>query len=290
LVAASRRLVIVLATSTNHQPPTNSVRSISSRQNPLVRNFRDLADEPDPTGERVLLDGVHLVKDAHRSGAVFEVVVIAASRLEHAEEIELVNALEDAGVDIVAADDKVFASLSPVKTPSGVAAIARRKVTAPPIICGHPRAFVVTAIDVQDPGNVGSLLRAAEAGGATGAFVCGTSANPFSWKALRGSMGSAMRLPVVPGMTVDAVMNCVTDAGLRVVAAVPRGGEHPDEIDWRGPLALLVGGEGPGLSDEVTARADARVTIPMATTVESLNVAVAGGVLVYAARRQRIAP
>ena len=266
------------------------MRSISSRQNPLVRNFRDLANEPDPTGERVLLDGAHLVNDAHRSGALFEVVVVAASRLERAEESELVNTLEDAGVDVVAADDRVFASLSPVKTPSGVAAIARRKVTAPPLICGHPRAFVVTAIDVQDPGNVGSLLRAAEAGGATGAFVCGTSANPFSWKALRGSMGSAMRLPVVPGMTVEAVMTCVTDAGLRVVAAVPRGGEHPDEIDWRGPMALLLGGEGSGLGDELTARADARVTIPMATTVESLNVAVAGGVLVYAARRQRIAP
>jgi TrmH family RNA methyltransferase len=267
------------------------VRSISSRQNPLVRTFRELADDPDPTGERILLDGIHLVQDAHLSGALFEVVVVAASRLRDVtDEGELASALERDGVDVVAADDKVFASLSPVKTPSGVAAIARRKVTAPPIICGHPKALVVTAVDVQDPGNVGSLLRAAEAGGATGAFVCGTSANPFSWKALRGSMGSAMRLPVVPGMPVDAVMNCMADAGLRILAAVPRGGEHPDEIDWRGPVGVLVGGEGPGLSDEIVARADARVTIPMATTVESLNVAVATALLVYAARRQRVSP
>jgi len=284
------RLVIVLAT-TNDQPSPNSVRSISSRQNPLVRTFRELAGDPDPTGERILLDGIHLVQEAHSSGALFEVVVVAASRLrEVTEEGELARALERDAIDVVAADDKVFAALSPVKTPSGVAAIARRKVTAPPIICGHPNAFVIAAVDVQDPGNVGSLLRAAEAGGATGAFVCGTSANPFSWKALRGSMGSAMRLPVVPGMTVDAVMNCMADAGLRIVAAVPRGGEHPDEIDWRGPVGLLVGGEGPGLGDEIVARADARVTIPMATTVESLNVAAAGAVLVYAARRQRVSP
>ena len=284
------RLVIVLA-ATNDQPSTNSVRSISSRQNPLVRTFRELAGDPDPTGERILLDGIHLVQDAHSSGALFEVVVVAASRLrEVTEEGELARALERDAIDVVAADDKVFAALSPVKTPSGVAAIARRKVTAPPIICGHPNAFVIAAVDVQDPGNVGSLLRAAEAGGATGAFVCGTSANPFSWKALRGSMGSAMRLPVVPGMTVDAVMNCMADAGLRIVAAVPRGGEHPDEIDWRGPVGLLVGGEGPGLGDEIVARAAARVTIPMATTVESLNVAAAGAVLVYAARRQRVSP
>ena len=256
-----------------------------------MRTFRELADDPDPTGERVLLDGLHLVRDANASGALFEVVVVAASRLQQpTDEGELALALERDAVDVVAADDNVFMSLSPVKTPSGIAAIARRKVTAPPIICGHPKAFVVTAVDVQDPGNVGSLLRAAAAGGATGAFVCGTSANPFSWKALRGSMGSAMRLPVVPGMTVDAVINCMTEAGLRIIAAVPRGGEHPDEIDWRGPVGLLLGGEGPGLDDEIVARADARVTIPMATTVESLNGAVAGAVLVYAARRQRVSP
>lgn len=267
------------------------MRTISSRQNPLVRSFRDLADHPDSTGERVLLDGVHLVQDAYKSGALFDVVVVSSSRLQElSEEGELAQALEREAIDVVAADDKVFAALSPVKTPSGIAAIARRKVTAPPIVCGHPRAFVVTAVDVQDPGNVGALLRAAEAGGATGAFVCGTSANPFSWKALRGSMGSAMRLPVVPGMTVDAVMNCMTEAGVRIIAAVPHGGEHPDAIDWRGPVGLLVGGEGPGLSDDVVARADARVSIPMATTVESLNVAVAGAVLVYAARRQRVSP
>lgn len=267
------------------------MRSISSRQNPIVRTFRALADEPDPTGERVLLDGAHLVAEARAAGAAFEVLVVAESRLQaETEESELARTLEADAVNVLAADDRVFAALSPVKTPSGIAAIVRRTVTAPPIICGHPRAFVVTAVDVQDPGNVGSIVRAAEAGGATGAFVCGSAANPFSWKALRGSMGSALRLPIVAGMTADAVLRCMRDAGLRLVAAVSRGGDPPDEIDWRGQVGLLLGGEGPGLPDDVIARCDARVTIPMAVTVESLNVAVAAGVLVYAARRQRIGP
>ena len=265
------------------------MRRISSRQNPLVRSFRELADNPDPTGERVLLDGAHLVRDAHAAGAMFEVLVVALSHLDSAsEEGELARLLEGSAIDVVAVDDKVFSAVSPVKHASGIAAIVRRKVSAPPIICGHPRAFVVAAVDVQDPGNVGSLLRSAEAGGATGAFVCGTSANPFSWKALRGSMGSALRLPVVAGMTAEAVINCMRTAELRLIAAVARDGEPPDEIDWRGQVGLLLGGEGPGLSDEVIAHCDARVSIPMATTVESLNVAVAGGILVYAARRQRL--
>jgi RNA methyltransferase, TrmH family len=267
------------------------VKSISSRQNPLVRTFRALADDPDPTGERLLLDGAHLVRDAHDAGAEFEVLVVAASRLTaHAEEGRIAQTLEAAGVDVVAADEQAFAALSPVKSPSGIAAIVRRKVTAPSLICEHPRAFVLTAVDVQDPGNVGALIRAAEAGGATGTFVCGSSASPFSWKALRGSMGSALRLPIVAGMTTDAVMTSMEDAGLRTIATVPRGGENSDDIDWRGPVGLLVGGEGPGLSDEVVARCRARVTIPMASTVESLNVAVAAGILIYAARRQRMNP
>ena len=267
------------------------MKSISSRQNPLVRTFRALADDPDPTGERVLLDGAHLVRDAHSAGAVFEVLVIAASQLgTRSEEEHIAQALEADSVEVIAAHDKVFAALSPVKSPSGIAAIARRKVAAPAMLCTHPRAFVLAIVDVQDPGNVGALLRVAEAGGATGAFVCGTSASPFSWKALRGSMGSALRLPIVAGMTADAVMTCMTEAGLRMIATVPRGGDTPDDIDWTGPVGLFVGGEGPGLGEDVLARCSARVTIPMASSVESLNVAVAGGILVYAARRQRVNP
>jgi tRNA G18 (ribose-2'-O)-methylase SpoU len=103
-------------------------------------------------------------------------------------------------------------------------------------------------------------------------------------------MGSALRLPIVAAMTADAVMNCMSEAGMRMVAAVPRDGQDPDAIDWRGAVGLFIGGEGPGLSDIVLARCEARVTIPMAVTVESLNVAVAAGVLIYAARRQRINP
>jgi len=267
------------------------VKSISSRQNPIVRAFRALADDPDPSGERVLLDGAHLVRDAYGAGATFEVLAVSASRLGSATKEEaLAQELGASGIDVVAADDKFFAALSPVRSPSGIAAIARRTVSSAATICGDPHAFVVAAVDVQDPGNVGSLVRAAEAGGATGVFVCGASANPFSWKALRGSMGSALRLPVVAGMTTTAVMNCVTEAGIRTVAAVPRGGDSPDHVNWRGAVGLFLGGEGAGLSDDVIARCAARVTIPMAASVESLNIAVAGAVLIYAARRQRIQP
>jgi TrmH family RNA methyltransferase len=135
---------------------------------------------------------------------------------------------------------------------------------------------------------VGALLRSAEAGGITGAFVTGTSANPFSWKALRGSMGSALRLPIVTGMAPERIMTEMRQASMRTVASVARGGSDPDSVSWKGSVGLWIGGEGPGLALDIVDRCDDRVTIPMAPQVESLNAAVAGALLVYAARRQRV--
>jgi len=104
------------------------VKSISSRQNPLVRTFRALADDPDPTGERLLLDGAHLVRDAHLAGALFEVLVVAASRLgTQAEEQQIAEALDALGIEVIAADEKVFAALSPVKS-SSIASKPMQKV------------------------------------------------------------------------------------------------------------------------------------------------------------------
>jgi RNA methyltransferase, TrmH family len=264
------------------------MKHVSSRQNPIVAAFRTLADEPDPTGTRLLLDGAHLVSDARASGLQFEAVAVAASKLTtQTEEGLLAQRLEREGIDVVEASDAVFDALSPVKSPSGIVAIAGRKSATAAEICAGPSAFILAAMDVQEPGNVGALLRAAEAGGVTGAFVCGASASPFSWKALRGSMGSVLRLPIVSGLTTHQAMTTMRKCGVRMVAAVPRGGQDPDAIDWHGRVALLIGGEGPGLTDEAIALCDGRVTIPMAGSVESLNVAVAGAILVYAARRQR---
>jgi tRNA G18 (ribose-2'-O)-methylase SpoU len=148
--------------------------------------------------------------------------------------------------------------------------------------------LVVIAIDVQDPGNLGSLLRAAEAGGATGAIVAGASANPFSRRAVRGSMGTALRLPIACQADASTIPASARRAGVRTIAAVPRDGRMPDDVDWRRPVALLLGGEGSGLSHSLIAECDELVTLPMNAPVESLNVAVAGGVLIYAARRQWI--
>jgi TrmH family RNA methyltransferase len=266
------------------------MKTITSRQHSIVRAFRELAAAPDPTGARLLLDGVHQIRDAHAApGVALEIVAVAASRLQSpTEEAAVVGSLQRNGSDVVSVTDQVMDAMSPVRTPSGIVAIAHRTPADPAAICGRENGFVLVAVDVQDPGNLGSLLRAAEAGGATGALVCGSSANPFAWKALRGSMGSALRLPVAHRLPVAKALGFARQFGARTVAAVPHHGAAPDAIDWSGRVALLVGGEGAGLTGDVTAQCDHRVAIPMAPPVESLNVAVAGAILIYAARRQRM--
>jgi TrmH family RNA methyltransferase len=236
----------------------------------------------------LLLDGVHLVREAHSAALTLESVVIASSRLESDnEERSIAEALERAGVDVTSASDQVFAAMSPVRTPSGIVAIAHRHPTTADAILEQARLFALVVVDVQDPGNVGSLMRIAEGGGVTGIIVAGESANPFSWKAVRGSMGSVLRLPVARAVSIDAVMQDIRRTRTKAIAAVPRGGWDPDAVDWSGRIALILGGEGPGLSHEVVAAADERVTIPMESPVESLNVAASAAIIIYAARRAR---
>jgi len=264
------------------------VKTITSRQNPIVRAFRELASTPEPEGTRLLLDGIHLVRDAVAAGSILESVAVSGSKFKvSTEEAALARTLDREGVDVFAVSESVLRALSPSRSPASIVAIARRAPVAPSSVCGRSNALILAACDVQDPGNLGSLLRSAEAAGATGALVGGASANPFSWKAIRGSMGSALRLPVAWGLSADEVLGCLRQHGVRIVAGTPRGGVHPDAIDWTRPVGLLLGGEGAGLSDDALAQCDVRVTIPMVAPVESLNVAVAGAILLYATRCQR---
>jgi TrmH family RNA methyltransferase len=264
------------------------MKSISNRQNPLVRLFRECADTPDSGDTRVLLDGVHLVREARAATLEFEAVAVASSHvIDKTEEGELARALESTGAPVFTVSDAVFAAMSPVRSPSGIAAVARRTPSDGDAIIVADNGFTLVAADVQDPGNLGGLIRVAEAGGVTGILVAGASAHPFSWKALRGSMGSGLRMPIAAGQILDVIVRRARVAGVRMVAAVPRGGRAPEAVDWSGSVALLLGGEGPGLQASVLAACDDLVTVPMAPPVESLNVAVAGAVLIYTARGQR---
>jgi TrmH family RNA methyltransferase len=183
-------------------------------------------------------------------------------------------------------DDAVLGSISEAEASQGLLALARRPVfTEEALLRGRP--LLLVAVGIQNPGNVGALLRAAEAAGASGAYMAGGCADTFSWKALRGSMGSAFRLPHLRRPGARETLLRLKERGVASVAAVSSGGTPYDQVDLARPVALVVGNEGAGLGEDLLEAVSARASIPMRGGVESLNVAVAAGVLLFEAARQR---
>ena len=255
---------------------------ISSRQNPLVRRFRDLAQT---AGDTLLLEGPHLIEEALTAAVRIELVAVERGASEPIS--ALARRAGAAGARVVLVAPAVLAAMTPVRTPAGIVGIAaRRDCTLEQALDGTTQ-MVLMLEDVQDPGNVGAIVRVAEACGATGIVVGSGSADPFGWKALRGSMGSAFRLPLAGRLPLAHGIDAARRRGLRVFAAVPRDGRSLADCDLLQPAAVLLGGEGSGLSADVLSRADERLTIPMRPPVESLNVATAAALITYEAERQR---
>ena len=255
---------------------------VSSRHHALVRECRSLA-RADRHG-RVLLDGAHLVVDALRAGATIEAVLATRAALD--ADADLSSALRDWAVPVYEGSPGVLEAASPARSPSGVVAIAHWVPADASRLFSPFPALVVGLVDVQDPGNVGAVIRAADALGATGVGVTGQSADPGGWKALRGSMGSAFRLPVAR-VDLAALLAEAQRATAQVAAAVVRGGTAPGLASFARPTLLLFGHEGAGLPEDVLRRADLEVTLPMRAGVDSLNVGVAAALMVDEARRQR---
>jgi TrmH family RNA methyltransferase len=177
--------------------------------------------------------------------------------------------------------DKTFRELTSTETPQGVIALVRPRVaTLEQMTRGA--ALVVVLDGVQDPGNAGAMVRAAEAFGATGVVFLKGTVNPYNPKCLRGSAGSAFRVPLVAGVEADEIL---AQEGMAWYAAMPRSAQLVSEADLRGRCGIIIGSEGRGVSAALAERARG-LRIPTAG-VESLNAAVAAGILLYEARRQR---
>ncbi len=257
--------------------------TITSRQHAFVQKVRKVARGDERLS---LLDGWHLVGDALDAGIELESVALSIEPSD-GEARAYVARLTDAGTPVLHVSASVMEALSPVRSPSGVVALARHRAVDDAHLVRPAPALVLVCVDMQDPGNVGATIRAAEAGGATGVLLTGESADPWGWKALRAAMGSTFRVPVLRRPDIVDACARLRARGLRLVATVPRSGVPMEHVDLRAPTALLLGGEGHGLTADLLTRADAGVSIPMQAPVESLNVAVAAALLVYEARRQR---
>jgi TrmH family RNA methyltransferase len=233
----------------------------------------------------MLLDGWHVISEALAAGLTIDTLAVCGTLA--ATERALLERARRTGTEIVEVAEPVMNALSPVKSPTGVVGRGARPRLEAKVVLKPSPALVLSAIGVQDPGNVGAIIRAAAAAGCTGIMVDEASADPWGWKALRASMGSVFHVPVIRNPDVMSSIAACRTAGLQIVAAVPRNGTSMYELDFSKPMALLLGAEGTGLPQALLKAADARVSIPMSASVESLNVAVAASLLLYEARRQR---
>lgn len=292
------------------------METITSRKNPLVLLMRRVAQGDPEERSRLLLDGLHLVQEARAAGlpissAAFSTKLFGAP---DGQGRRLAATLANVGCRVVQVSDSVMEAMSPTASPAGVVALTTRPrhdldALLPPRLNAP---FLLVADGVQDPGNIGAIVRVAEAGGAAGVLVTGASAaDPYGWRALRGSMGSALRLPIVREPETAIVLDALRQAQVRLLAtapeaagsaATPGGAERGSDSEFAasmrtsfsdqpftGACAVLLGGEGAGLAEDLVSRADGLITIPMQPPVESLNVAVSAALIVYEARRQRLA-
>jgi len=259
---------------------------ITSRKNPLVQQARAVRDGH--ARELVFVEGVRLCEEALRAGVDVESVLYTAALEESASGSRLVEELRRICPRAFSVTESVLESVADTTTSQGVVVLARRPLTgAGVIVLGDVTPLIVIMHRANNPANAGAMVRVAEAAGATAAVSTKGSTDLFSARALRGSMGSAFRLPLWTGATLGESLNFCAERGIRTVSTDATANVAYTEIDWTMPRAVVVGPEAGGLTDAETHAADECVRIPMLAPVESLNVAVALGVILYEAARQR---
>jgi RNA methyltransferase, TrmH family len=255
------------------------LRRVESRQNSRIKELRAALARGART-PHVAVEGLHLVQEAVKSGLKLHTVFVRSGSEALLDQVAV------GAAEVLVVAEEVFSSATTTEHPQGIAALVDApRFTTQAMLPRNP--LVVVAAGLQDPGNLGTLVRSAEAFGATGMMLLPGTVSLWNPKTLRASSGSAFRLPAVAVTAADAFA-ALRAHGVRIIAAVARDGES--KADLRGPSALLVGNEGAGLPDAWIAEADARVTIPLPGRVESLNAAIAGSVLLYDAMKQRLRP
>jgi RNA methyltransferase, TrmH family len=260
--------------------------AITSRKNPLVQRARAAREGREK--EVAFVEGLRLCEEALRAGVVFEFALYAAAIEGDGRGASLIEGLRRVCPKVFAASESVIEFVSDTKTSQGVVALARRPETGAGVIgLGGATPLVVIIHRANNPSNAGAMLRVAEAAGATAVISTKGSTDLFSPKALRGSMGSAFRLPLWAGATLEEALGWCRERGVRTVATGAGAPQAHTEVDWTRPLAVVVGPEAGGLTREELRAADESVRIPMREPVESLNVAVALAVILYEAARQR---
>ena len=259
---------------------------ITSAANPVVKRMRLLGDRKHRRREDAfVVEGIQPVWQAVEAGADVEVLVVAPDLLGGSPAARMVAGQEAAGTRVARVTAELFTRVSARDGPSGLAAIVRARVPGLASLPVTPDAVFVALHEVGNPGNLGTIIRTADAAGAAGVVLIGAAADPFDPVAVKASMGALFAVPVARAADPAEFFAWAAGSGVSVAAASAGARTSFWAAGYPRPLALLLGAEGAGLPDELLSAGDLQVRIPMTGTAESLNLAVAAGLLLYQARK-----
>ena len=266
---------------------------ITSLQNPLVKRLQKLMDRKGrEEQDRFLVEGAHLVEEALRSGAEVVTVLYDPKRdIDPACQHALAE--REAGIQILTASEHVLAKLSETRTPQGILAEVKKrgggqwKDWLQDHAAAKDNLLVLMLDEIQDPGNLGTIIRTAEAAAVDAVLLGKGSVDLYNGKVVRSTMGALFRLPVFSLSLPETADEWKEMGGKLLVSTLSDRSLPYDEADYAGKTAIVIGNEGRGVSRALVERADAQVHIPLYGRAESLNAAIAAGILVYEARRQR---
>lgn len=260
---------------------------VTSRNNSLLRLARAVRDGDDT--ELIYVEGLRLAAEALRSELSIEAVIVSEQLAAKDKALAVVKSLQSITRRSILVSEKLLESVSFTKTPQGIVVLATRPQSGKEKLnaATNPRSLVVVMHELNNPVNVGAVIRTAEAAGAIGVITTRNTNDPFSPKSLRGAMGSAFRLPIWSGLSYQEMIAWCKQKELKSICAAASAATEHTDIDWTGGCALVLGRESSGLTVDEIAAASTAVRIPMAGQVESLNVSVAAGILLFEAARQR---
>lgn len=262
------------------------LRRVSSRQNTLVKELRKAFAQGEATEAGFLaIEGVRIIEEAIRSGLRFQAVFFSESGRVHAARL-LPQVSSHA--EVLLLPDDVFSSAVSTDAPQGVAALVKLKPTKLEDLLEQTGGIplIVAVAGIQDPGNLGTIIRSAEAFAARGVLLGEKTVSHSNPKVVRASAGSLFREPLISVKLAEAITLLKQNA-YRVVASSSHKGKPLDQADFTGPSVLLIGNEGAGVPAEILAEADELVTIPHSSRVESLNAGMAASIMLYEVARQR---
>jgi TrmH family RNA methyltransferase len=262
------------------------IREIESATNPLVKVFRRALAEGRTRDGFLAVEGPHLLEEALAASgrAVVHSILMARERLE---DFSRLTERVPKEAELASVPDRLFRKVAQTESTQGIAALVELRRDDLATVLAGSKVVVLVACGIQEPGNLGSIMRSAQALGGSALVTLEETVSPFNPKAVRASAGAIFRLPIFHGLKPQALFDRLRSAGVTIVAADRHSPSPISSADLRGSLAILIGLEAAGLPPEIASEADKRLSIPIRAGMDSLNAATAASIFLYEAARQR---